>query len=374
MELVVNRTDLQTELQLCQAVVERRSTIPVLSNVLLRASGDRIDLTATDLDVTIEASCPAKIKEDGAITIEAKRFFDIVRSLPDDEVRLKLGDNDSIQLQSGSAVFRLLGRAAEDFPAIPEVDASRTFDVRFDDLKTMIEKVIFAITHEETRFQLNGALLKLNGSDMEMVATDGHRMALITYPQEGLDAPSDSPLKILIPRKALQEISKIESTGEETVRVGLAESHIFFETGSRRILARLIDVNFPNYNDVISRDNDKRVTVDRERLLSTIRRVSLVSTERMRALKLEFEKGQLTVSSMSSDLGDAHETVPIEYSGPDFRIGLNATYVSDFLAATDTEKVVMDLRDEESQCIARPMGEDELAYEYLYVIMPMKIS
>jgi len=373
MELTIAKADLQKELQLCQGVVEKRSTIPILSNVLLRAEGARVEIAATDLDVTILSSCAAKVKTPGGVTVEARRFFDIVRSLPDDDVKLTLQENFSLLIESGSAKFRLLGLPAEDYPTLPKVETKAAYSVQLDELKMMVEKVIFAITHEETRFQLNGALLKVVSEKMEMVATDGHRMALVNYPQQDtMDGKAE--LTILVPRKALHELLRLESGEDGTVRFGTSENHLFFETGDRRLIARMIDVNFPNYMEVIARDNDRRVLVDRERLLSTIRRVSLLANERTRAVRFDFAPGKLTVSSTNPELGDARETVPIEYSGAPFYVGLNAAYVTDFLSAVETDGVSLDLKDENSQCIGRPSSTENLPYEYLYVVMPMRIA
>jgi len=374
MELTVAKADLQKELQLCQGVVEKRSTIPILSNVLLKASEGTLQIAATDLDVTILSSCAAKITTPGGVTIEAKRLFDIIRSLPDDDVHVTMQENNSLLVESGTAKFRLLGLPAEDYPTLPTVTAAETYTVPLDELKTMVAKVKFAITHEETRFQLNGALLKIQPAKMEMVATDGHRMALINFPQ-GNGMKKGADLTILVPRKALEEIMKLESGEDGTVRFGVSENHLFFEAGERRLLARMIDVNFPNYMEVIARDNDRHVMVDRERLLSTIRRISLVANERTRAVRFDFAPGKLTVSSTNPELGDARETVPIDYAGNPFFVGLNAAYVTDFLSAVDTPSVALDLKDENSQCIGRPSSNDaDLPYEYLYVVMPMRLA
>ena len=378
MELTVGKADLQKELQLCQGVVEKRSTIPILSNVLLKAADGRLQIAATDLDVTILSSCAARVTTPGGVTIEAKRLFDIVRSLPDDDVHVTLQENNSVSIEAGTAKFRLLGLPAEDYPTLPTVNVSEGYAMPLDELKTMVAKVKFAITHEETRFQLNGALLKVQPNKMEMVATDGHRMALINFPSgiTGAKGKKGSDLTILIPRKALDEILRLEAGGEDgTVQFGVSENQLFFEAGERRLLARMIDVNFPNYMEVISRDNDRHVLVDRDRLLSTIKRISLVANERTRAVKFEFSPGKLTVSSTNPELGDARETVPIDYAGQPFYVGLNAAYVMDFLSATDTPSVSLDLKDENSQCIGRPSssGED-LPYDYLYVVMPMRLA
>jgi DNA polymerase III subunit beta len=379
MELTVAKSDLQKELQLCQGIVEKRSTIPILSNVLLRAADGRLQIAATDLDVTILSSCAARVTTAGGVTIEAKRLFDIVRSLPDDDVHMNLQENNSVLVESGTAKFRLLGLPAEDYPTLPSVDVKESYSIPLEELKTMVAKVKFAITHEETRFQLNGALLKVQPAKLEMVATDGHRMALINFPQGSGgngSAAKTSDLTILVPRKALEEILRLESSDEEgNVRFGVSENHLFFEAGDRKLLARMIDVNFPNYMEVISRDNDRHVMVDRERLLSTIRRISLVANERTRAVRFDFAPGKLTVSSTNPELGDARETVPIDYAGNPFFVGLNAAYVTDFLSAVDTPSVSLDLKDENSQCIGRPSAPSEdLPYEYLYVVMPMRLA
>jgi DNA polymerase-3 subunit beta len=374
MELSVGKADLQKELQLCQGVVEKRSTIPILSNVLLKAADGRLQIAATDLDVTILSSCAARVTTPGGVTIEAKRLFDIVRSLPDEDVHFTLQENNSILVESGTAKFRLLGLPAEDYPTLPTVNVSDAYTIPLDELKTMVGKVKFAITHEETRFQLNGALLKIQPNKMEMVATDGHRMALINFPS-GITGKKGTDLTILVPRKALDEILRLESGEDGTVKFGVSENQLFFEAGDRRLLARMIDVNFPNYMEVISRDNDRRVMVDRERLLSTIKRISIVANERTRAVRFDFAPGKLTVSSTNPELGDARETVPIDYAGQPFFVGLNAAYVMDFLSATDTPSVSLDLKDENSQCIGRPAtNAEDLPYDYLYVVMPMRLA
>jgi DNA polymerase-3 subunit beta len=377
MELTVGKADLQKELQLCQGVVEKRSTIPILSNVLLKAADGKLQVAATDLDVTILTSCAAKITTPGGVTLEARRLFDIVRSLPDDDVHIALQENNQMLIESGTAKFRLLGLPAEDYPTLPTVNVTEGYTIPLDELKTMVAKVKFAITHEETRFQLNGALLKMQPQKMEMVATDGHRMALINFPyaSAGNGRKKGSDLTILIPRKALDEILRLESGEEGTVKFGVSENQLFFDAADRRLMARMIDVNFPNYMEVISRDNDRHVMVDRERLLSTIKRISLVANERTRAVRFDFAPGKLTVSSTNPELGDARETVPIDYAGQPFFVGLNAAYVMDFLSATDTPSVSLDLKDENSQCIGRPASTaEDLPYDYLYVVMPMRLA
>src|SRR6202171_635006 len=230
MELTVAKGDFQKELQLCQGVVEKRSTIPILSNVLLRAADGRLQIAATDLDVTILSSCAANVTTPGGVTIEAKRLFDIIRSLPDEDVHITMQENNQMLIESGTAKFRLLGLPAEDYPTLPAVTATdAAYSIALDELKTMVAKVKFAITHEETRFQLNGALLKVQPAKMEMVATEGHRMALINFPQgNGGGKKKGTELTILVPRKALEEILRLEAGEDGTVRFGVSENQLFF--------------------------------------------------------------------------------------------------------------------------------------------------
>src|SRR5450432_3005432 len=227
MELTVAKADLQKELQLCQGVVEKRSTIPILSNVLLKAADDRLQIAATDLDVTILSSTAARVTTPGGVTIEAKRLFDVVRSLPDDDIHMNLQDNNSMLIESGTAKFRLLGLPAEDYPTLPTVNVADAYSIALDELKTMVSKVKFAITHEETRFQLNGALLKIQPAKIEMVATDGHRMALVNFPQSSNGRKKGTDLTVLIPRKALEEILRLEPGENGVVRFGVSENHLF---------------------------------------------------------------------------------------------------------------------------------------------------
>src|SRR6266702_3101273 len=231
MELTVAKADLQKELQLCQGVVEKRSTIPILSNVLLKAADGVLQIAATDLDVTILSACPAKVTTPGGVTIEAKGLFDIIRSLPDEDVHIAMQENNSLSVESGTAKFRLLGLPAEDSPTLPTVDMSDAYTISLEELKTMVGKVRFAITHEETRFQLNGALLKIQPTKMEMVATDGHRMALINFPKggNGKTTKKGSDFTVLVPRKALEEILRLEGDEDGTVRFGVSDNQLFFE-------------------------------------------------------------------------------------------------------------------------------------------------
>lgn len=379
MKLTVTRADLQRELQLCQSVAERTSTvIPILRYVLLRATDKRLRIAATDIDTTVTTSIEARIEEDGEVAIEAKQLYNIVRSLPDEDVHLTLQENNSMLMESGTVKFRLPGLPAQDYPTLPTVGAGDAYTLPLAELKAMVSKVIFGISPLETRFQLNGALLKVQPKKIEMVSTDGHRMALISYPWAGgrKRTGTGADFIVLVPSKALHGILGLEGTEDAEVRFGASENQLYFEVGDQCLMARMIDINFPNYTSVIANDNDRRVLIDRERLLAALKRIALVANERTRAIRFDFVPGKLTVSSVNPERGDARETIPIDYAGTAFFMGLNATYMIDWLSVIDTPSVSLDLKNEDAQCIGRPWLKDdeELPYEYLSIVMPMRVA
>jgi DNA polymerase III subunit beta len=368
MELRVNRSDFLTELVPMQGIVERKTTIPVLSHLLLSAREDRLNLAATDLDVSLTSWCEADVKRPGGIAVQAKKFMEIIRSLVGDEVLLVQDEPRILSIRAGKSRFKIHGLAPDDFPTLPAVDgagsASAT-EIPFADFRRMIAKILFAVSAEESRFQLNGALLKLKGESLEMVATDGHRLALV---EDGL-ADGASEDAVLVPRKALQELQRLEGDGKLSYRRG--EHHLSFRLGRRELICRILEGTFPDYERVIAKDNDKKVLFDRKPFAEAVQRVALLTGDRARAVRLQFAPAQLVISAANPDLGEATEEVPCDYEGPEFRLGINPDYLSQFLAAVETERVRLELKDENTQCVGYPMdGPDE---RYLCVIMPMRI-
>jgi DNA polymerase III subunit beta len=365
MKIRIDRAELLTELAPMQGVVERKSTIPVLSHLLLRSKEDRLHLAATDLDVSLTSWCAAEVDQEGAVAVQARKFLEIVRAVAGESVELVLEDETALRIVSGKSRFKIHGLAPDDFPSLPHVDGDGALELAYADLRRMISKVFFAVSAEESRFQLNGALLKPKDGAMELVATDGHRLALVETEQAG-SAAADG---VLVPRKALQELQRFE--GAETVSFRRGEHHLSFRVGRRELICRILEGAFPDYEKVIAKDNDKVAVFGRQQLSEVVHRVALLTGDRARAIRLHFDQDLLTVSAANPDLGEATETLECEYPGPEMELGINPDYMGQFLGAAETEKVRFDLKDANSQCIGRPVeGADA---RYLCVIMPMRL-
>ncbi|MDX1630293.1 MAG: DNA polymerase III subunit beta [Thermoanaerobaculia bacterium] len=380
MEIRLRRDDLLAELTLLQGIVERRSTIPILSHLLVDAREDALHLAATDLDVSLATQCPADIQAEGAIAVEAKKFTDIIRALGDSEIHLTRDpDSHQIHIAAGRSRFRIRGLEADNFPTLPEVETGPAADLGVPLMKGLISKIFFAISSEESRFQLNGALFKVREGGLEMVATDGHRLALVEIdaPEEGNDegapsfrvhVPQDG---VLIPRKALQEILRFDDA-EESLSFRRSEHHLSFRFGRRELTCRILEGTFPDYDRVIARDQDKRPILERDQFQEAVQRVALLTGERSRGVLLAFEEGELTISATNPDVGEAVESVPCEYDDDPVKVGLNPDYLSQFLGAAESPRVRLELKDGESQCVGYPEGGEE-EIRYLCVIMPMHV-
>lgn len=365
MEIRVKRSEFLNELAPMQGIVERRTTIPVLSHILLRGEADHLHLAATDLDVSLTTSCSAEVEGAAGIAVQARKFLEIIRAVVGDEVRLVLEDEKRLTIVAGKSRFKINGLSPADFPTLPDVGDHDGAEIPFAQLKAMIAKVIFAVSVEESRFQLNGALFKLKEDSLEMVATDGHRLALVENDLKGAKAQDG----VLVPRKALQELLRFE--GEETVSFRRGEHHLSFRLGRRELICRILEGTFPDYDRVIAKDNDKKAIFERKNLSDAIQRVALLTGDRARAVSLQFDAERLVISAANPDLGEAAEEVPCEHGGDELRLGVNPDYMAQFLAALETEKVMLEMKDENTQCIGVPVeGQDR---RYLCVIMPMRI-
>lgn len=371
MEFTVSKTDLVRELSLSQGVVEKKTTIPILSNVLLEAAGDRVVLTATDLELGVRCVCPAKVKREGAGTIPARKLLDYVRLLPDADVNVKFLENHWASLTCGRSRMRIAGLSRESFPELPQPPETIA-ELPAKLLSSMISRTGFAISVEESRFTLNGALLLLQGATMTMVATDGHRLAFVEgCLPEGEAGPN---FRALVPRKAMTEITKlVDEAGEDAVVVIASdENHLFFHVGERLLITRKLTGNFPDYERVLPKENQHNAELNREEIRAAIERVSQFADERSRAIRVQFAAGELRIFSSAVESGESEESVPAEYQGPDLEIGFNASYLLDFLRASPQDKVVFQLKDAKSAAEIRP-GGDDLPDGYRYVVMPMRI-
>lgn len=372
MDIRVQREELLAELGLLQGIVERRTTIPILSHVLLQAKGSELLLAATDLDVSLATRCPAQVAQEGAFTVQARKLTEIIRSLGEEEIHLLL-EEGSIHIRAGRSRFKIRGLDPESFPTLPTVDTEVGLELALPALKRMIGKVIFAISTEESRFQLNGALLRLKEAAVELVATDGHRLALVEVEAQGNGAgklevkvPQEG---VLVPRKALQEIQRFD--GEGMVAYRRSEHHLSFQLGKRELTCRILEGTFPDYERVIAKHHDKKPVLERQIFQEAVQRVSLLTSERSRGVLLQFAPEQLVISAANPDLGEATEQLACDYSGEEIKLGLNPDYLGSFLAAVEAPRVRLEVKDHESQCVAYPDQGEEL--RHLCVIMPMHV-
>jgi len=369
MEVLVQRADLVRELALSQGVVEKRTTMPILGHVLLEARGDTLTVAATDLELGLQALCPAQVKEPGAVSIPARKLLDYVRLLPEAGIQLRSQEGGWVQLLCGRSRTRIAGLPAEEFPQLPSMpEPVARLPVRL--LLGMISRTIFSISAEETRFTLNGALLVLREGWVTMVATDGHRLALCEHPL----ADGAAPYRGLIPKKALAELQKLlhELEPDDTVEFAGDETHLFFRAGRRVLVARKLVGTFPDYERVLPASHPHQTVLDREEFRATLERVSQFSDERSKAVKLRFSAGELVVYSSLSGTGETEESLPVEYQGPQLEVGFNAQYLTEFLRAVPEEQVTFGLRDAISAGELRPVAEPG-GFQYRYIVMPMRI-
>lgn len=368
MEFKVNRNALLGELNLVQGVIEKKSTIPILSNILLEATGQYVEITATDLDVSIRCGCSAEVVNEGTMTVAARRLFDIVRLLPEEsELCFLLLENNWVEIRAGSSEYKVVGLPKENFPSIPEPPPGNV-SIPGNVFLAMIQRTMFAITQEEARYALNGALLVLLPQGIRMVATDGHRLALVSKEMEvsGLNGE----MRVLIPRKTLVELQKLIGDQELIAEFARDENHLFFTVGGKRLVSRVLAGQFPNYEMVVPKGNDKTVIGNTRAISDSIRRAAVMSDEKLRAVRMAFRPGVVEVTASSADAGEAREVVPVDFSGEGIEIGFNPQYLLDFLGACGAESVSFSLKDSETQAMLRPVSTADLDYQY--VVMPMK--
>jgi DNA polymerase-3 subunit beta len=378
LEITVSRAELLRELTAAQSVVERKTTIPILSNFLFEAAagdGDpgKLTITATDLDQSLRTSCAAKVKKAGACTIPARKLYDYIKLLPEGEISIKLMDNHWVQIRAGRSNTKMVGMARANFPQVPEFPASGAFKLSVSSLKNLVSKTIFAISNEESRYTLNGALLVLKAESMAMVATDGHRLAHIEKLGETLEGVSGEK-KTLIPRKALSELSSLlGNTDVDALEFADDDQTLFFKVGGRVLTSRKLTGQFPNYEAVLPRDNNKFVIVRSEDLMGSIQRVAQFADERSGAIKIRLEQNELKLSSSSTDAGESEDTIETPYNYDPLVVGFNSQYLIDFLKAIgNTGEVRLEFKDAQSAGQMRPEDGNE-DVKYRYILMPMRI-
>ncbi len=373
MEITVSRQDLVKELTATQSVVERKTTIPILSNFLIEADGERLSITATDLDQAIRTSAPVKVKKPGACTIPARKLFDYIKLLPDGDISIKLLENHWGQIRAGRSNTQMVGMARANYPQVPEFPTIAATALSAVALKTLIARTVFAISNEESRYTLNGALLVLKAESMAMVATDGHRLAWVEKPNETLEGMSGEK-RVLIPRKALHELQQLLSASDaETVEFADDEHTLFFRVGHRTLSTRRLTGQFPNFEAVMPRDNTKFAVVRSSELSGAIQRVAQFADERSGAIRLRLESNELKISSSSTESGESEDTIDTPYASDPIMVGFNSSYILEFLKALGNEgEVRLEFKDSQSAGQLRPEDPDA-EYKYRYVLMPMRI-
>jgi DNA polymerase III subunit beta len=371
MEITVSKFELLRELTATQGVVERKTTIPILSNYLFEAGADKLSLTATDLDLSLRTSCNAKVKKEGSCTIPARKLHDYVKLLPDADITIKLLENHWVSIRCGRSNTKMVGMARSNFPSLPAFPTAGVVKIPAGVLREMIAKTTFAIANEESRYTLNGALMVLKPESITMVATDGHRLAHIERGGEKFEGVSGE-MKTLVPKKAMDEIkSLLDSTDVEAIDFAKDESTLFFRIGPRLLTSRQLTGQFPNYEAVLPKDNNKSVTVNCDDLTGAIQRVAQFADERSRAVRMKIEKGELKISASSTETGESEDSIETNYNGDSVTIGFNAAYLIDFLKATGSGEVRMEFKDAQSAGQLRPAEGDD--YKYRYIVMPMRI-
>jgi DNA polymerase III subunit beta len=370
MEFSVAKSALLDELSTTQGVVERKTTIPILSNLLVEARGNQLAITATDLELSVRTSCEAKIKKEGAGTIPAKKLLELVRLLPEGEIKVKLLDNHWVEIVSDRKKYKLVGMAKENFPALPAMPHT-LLTIPAALIASLIAKTKFAISMEESRYTLNGGLLILRPDTLAMVATDGHRLAVAETDHKL--AGMNAELKVLVPKKAMDEVEKLANAAGSDAQVEFAkdESHLFFQVGHRLLISRILTGQFPNYEAVLPRDNSKHVVIERAELTDAVRRVSQLADQRSHAVKFAVSKEGVEISASSPEYGEARESIEKEYKGDPIAIGFNSSYMLDFLSAAADGPISIELKDEQSAGQMRPLADE--SYRYRYIIMPMRI-
>lgn len=371
MQFSLSRQILLKELNLLQGIVEKKNTIPILSNVFIETTGESlIKLVATDLDVSLQTECTADVTRPGSIVLQARKLFDIVRNLPDAEITFIKEENDWVRIVCGASEFKIVGQAKEHFPSTPSSEEVGLV-IPSSILNGLISRTIYSITQEESRYALNGSLLHLSEDKLLMVATDGHRLALATASLEQASSFTEAePLKVIIPRKALSELLRLTVGSEETAEFARDENHLFFKVGHRQLTSRMLAGQFPNYDLVLPKNNDKVVPLNADKITQAIKRAALMADERSHGVKFELSKGKLNITSQSADVGEAREVIPIDYTGDKLSIGFNAQYLLDFLNVVGTEEIAFEFKDEQSPALMRPSANGN---DFRYVIMPMRL-
>jgi DNA polymerase-3 subunit beta len=365
MKFSITRDNLRTGLGAVAAAIPTRTTLPVLSNILIRAEEDGVRISGTDLDISVSVKVPAEVDQAGAVTVPAKKLVEIARELEDAPVHLS-ADGTKVDLECGKSRFRLYGLPEDEFPAFPEVDFAESWKMTAGDIQELISKTSFAVSTEESRPILNGVLWLLRPESSVMVATNGHRLAKMEKTLEEVGAPRAD---LIIPPKALQQVEKLY-TADAELEIAKSDNHLAFRSEERQIFTRLIEGPYPNYEQVIPTDNDKNAIASRASLEASIRRMAVVASDQTHRVRLSFEPGRLKFRVQTPDLGEAEDELAVDYAGETLEIGFNATYLLEILRHIGTDDVRMSFKAPERAATFSPTDED---VDYLCLVMPLRL-
>jgi DNA polymerase-3 subunit beta len=372
MKFAISKEIFLKAVQKVQGIIETRKTMPILSNVLIEALHDKIHITATDLEVGMKSSYDASVFEEGKITVSAKKLYEILKELPESEINFSTRENDWVDLQCGKARFNIVGLSSEEFPFLPKTDNSCHLRIPCSTLNNMVEKTAYAICQDETKYNLNGIYFKIEDHDgkmsLKLVATDGHRLSLAESDFSDVTG-TDLAKDVIFPKKGIYEIKKIteDQTGE--ILLSFADNNAVVRKGDTLLIMRLVDGEFPDYNRVLPAGNNNIAVINRNDFLHSLRRMSILSSDKFKGVKLELNKDVLEISANNPELGEAHENMEIRYSGDSTSIRFNARYIIDVLTVLDEDEIELHLKDDLSPAILRPLQ----ATDFLSVIMPMRL-
>jgi DNA polymerase-3 subunit beta len=364
MKFTVNRDAVLDGIAKVQSIVNSKTTLPILSNIHFHAEKGKLQLTATDLEVTVRTELDADVAKKGSTTLPARRIYSVFRELPSHDIEIEIDDKHAASIKCGSSYFKIVGIDPKDFPPLPELDTSHSYSLDQVVFKEMLRKTVYSASSDETRYILNGALLTFKDGKLNVVATDGRRLAMV---EQEVDFPATAEADYVIPSKTINEL--IRTLGENSpIKIRAAENQIAFEFEQMLVISKLIDGNFPNYRQVIPSQCEERVTIEREGLMASVRRAALVTSEQSNSIKLCFEKNRLEIVTETPDVGEAREQIPIKYSGADISIAFNPEYLIDALKVLDTDEVYFEISDELSP------GVIKCDHPFLYVIMPLRTA
>ena len=365
MKFEIEKNDFLKILHRVQGVVEKRNTMPILANILITTKQGKIEVMATDLEVSIKDSCEAVVSVEGSITINARKIFEIVKEAPENKVGLSAEGSGRISIKSGKAKFNIVSLPIEEFPSFPTYEEGKLFNVAPKVLREMIDKTVFAASTDETRYNINGVYVEKEGANVRMVATDGHRLAMI---ERNIEWPKLEK-GVILPRKGILELKKFLDDGEGALFLGFTVNSMVVKKDGTIIVVRLIDGEFPDYKQVIPKGNERKLNLGRAEFLGSLKRVSLLSSDKGRGVKLELSKERLELSSSNPDMGEAKEELNVDYKDEGFEIGFNAAYMMDALGVMEADSIVLEFKDRESPALLKSAKTDG----YVYVVMPMRL-